>query len=200
MVGIHLRMFKENDYILINKWRHDPEIQHLVSAPYKYVSLEIEKEWVKAKMSNNKSDIYLAICIKENEDTEKMIGYTSINSIDYINRKAELGGILIGEKKYHNGIVVYNVGLKTLELAFDHLNLNRLSAACLTEHFTSKVQILARGFKLEGTYREAIFKDGTYHDQYTFGILKHEFDSLRLEGYYKFNNYLKVITELSKNK
>lgn len=197
MTKVYLRMFQQEDYLLINKWRQDNDIQSLVSAPFRYVSLEIEKQWVISKMSNNKNDIYLAICVKDKDEQEKMIGYTSINDIDYVNRKAHLGGILIGEKKYHNGVVVYQVGLKMLELAFDHLNLNRLSAACLVEHNTSTIQIQARGFQLEGTYKQSIFKEGKYHDQYTFGILKEDFDKKRIEGFYKFNEYLNRIAQLS---
>lgn len=200
MEEVYLRMFREDDYILINKWRHDIDIQRLVSAPYRYVSLEIEKQWVASKMSSNKTDVYLAICVKSEEMQEQMVGYTSINDIDYVNRKAHLGGILIGEKKYHNGVVVYQAGLKMLELAFDHLNLNRLSASCLVEHKTSTIQIQARGFKLEGMYKQAIFKDGMYHDQYIFGILKEDFVKMREEGYYKFNTYMNRIVQLSTNK
>lgn len=200
MKEVYLRMFKEDDYILINKWRQDVDIQRLVSAPYRYVSLEIEKQWVASKMLSNKTDIYLAICVKDEEEQERMVGYTSINDIDYVSRKAHLGGILIGEKKYHNGVVVYQTGLKMLELAFEHLNLNRLSASCLVEHITSVIQIQARGFKLEGTLKQAIFKDGIYHDQNIYGILKEDFMKMKLEGYYNFNTYLNRIAQLNTNK
>lgn len=44
---IFLRGFELEDYILINKWRNDPEIQNLLSGNFRYVSSEIEKEWVK---------------------------------------------------------------------------------------------------------------------------------------------------------
>lgn len=198
MAEVYLRMFNENDYIQLYKWRNDPDIQRLVSGPFKYVSLEMEKEWVKSKMLSNRVDIYLAICVIGKDGNEQMIGYTSINGIDNACKKAELGGILIGEKKYHNGVIVYQVGLKTLELAFDHLGLNRLSNSCLAEHTTSVTQILARGFQLEGTLRKSVFKNGCFHDQYIFSILKEEFDTLRTEGYYNFNNYLNRISQLSK--
>ncbi len=70
--SIYLRGFKEEDTVIINRWRNDPEIQKLVSSSFKYVSEAIEREWVKSKMSNNRTDIYLAICLRE---TDEMIGY-----------------------------------------------------------------------------------------------------------------------------
>ena len=79
---IFLRGFELEDYILINKWRNDPEIQNLLSGNFRYVSSEIEKEWVKQKMMNNTKELYLAICLAEGGC--EMIGYTSINNIDYI--------------------------------------------------------------------------------------------------------------------
>ena len=84
--SIFLRGFEIEDALLINKWRNDFEIQKLVSTSFKYVSLEIEKEWVKSKMMDNRKDIYLAICL--NDDSRKMVGYVSVNNIDYLNRTA----------------------------------------------------------------------------------------------------------------
>ena len=72
---IFLRGFELEDYILINKWRNDPEIQNLLSGNFRYVSSEIEKEWVKQKMMNNTKELYLAICLAEGGC--EMIGYTS---------------------------------------------------------------------------------------------------------------------------
>ena len=75
MDKIFLRGFQIEDHLLINKWRNDSEIQKLVSTSFKYVSLEIEKEWVKQKMMDNRKDIYLAICL--NNASQQMIGYAS---------------------------------------------------------------------------------------------------------------------------
>lgn len=41
-------------------------------------------------MMDNRKDIYLAICL--NDDSRKMVGYVSVNNIDYLNRTAVGGG------------------------------------------------------------------------------------------------------------
>ena len=138
---IFLRGFELEDYILINKWRNDPEIQNLLSGNFRYVSSEIEKEWVKQKMMNNTKELYLAICLAEGGC--EMIGYTSINNIDYINRCAHGGGIINGNRQYRDGEIRYEVGKMIRELVFDHMNLNRFTGACLAEHKTSKIMMEA---------------------------------------------------------
>lgn len=187
--SIYLRGFKEEDYIIINKWRNDPVLQQLTSTSFKYVSEAIEKEWVKQVMMDNRRNIYLAICLKDNDE---IIGYTSLNNIDYINRSVEGGGILI-DKNHQNGIERYEVGILIRELVFDHLNLNRLEARCLVEHKVSHVTIEASGFIKEGLLRDSVFKNGCYHDQYIFSLLREDYYKLLDEGYFNFREYIKRI-------
>jgi RimJ/RimL family protein N-acetyltransferase len=70
--SIFLRAFESGDYLLINKWRNDPDVQRMTGGLIKFVSSEMEKEWVHNKMLNNSKDIYLAICL--NDESQKMIG------------------------------------------------------------------------------------------------------------------------------
>ena len=195
--SIFLRGFELEDALLINKWRNDPEIQKLVSNSFKYVSLEIEKEWVKSKMLDNRKDIYLAICL--NDDSRKMVGYVSVNNIDYINRCAVGGGIVIGDKQYQDGEIKYEVGVKIRELVFDHLNMNRFTGGCLVEHKISRIMMEACGYKLEGVKRQAIYKDGTYHDQMIYSLLREEYYQLLNEQQYSFMAFAKRIKMLKKN-
>ena len=195
MDRITLRAFQTDDYILINKWRNDPEIQRLVSTSFKYVSLEIEKEWVRQKMMDNRNDIYLAICL--NDDSRQMIGYTSLNNIDYINRAVVSGGIVIADKEYQDGAIRFEVGVKIRELAFMHLNMNRLTAACIKEHFVSRVTIEASGYEYEGCRRQAIFKNGSYHDQFCYSLLRDEYLKKLNEGYYSLREYAKRVKNIS---
>ena len=68
---IFLRGFEPEDYILINQWRNDPEMQKLLSGNFRYVSLEMEREWVRQKMMNNTKEIYLSVCL--NDESRRMV-------------------------------------------------------------------------------------------------------------------------------
>lgn len=198
MDKIFLRGFELDDAFVINRWRNDPDIQKLVSSSFRYVSLEIEKEWVKAKMLNNRTEIYLAICL--NDDTKKMIGYVSINNIDYINRSADGGGIVIGEKLYQDGEIKHEVGVKVRELVFDHLNLNRLTGSCLAEHKVSRIMMEACGYNLEGIRRQAIYKNGIYHDQFVYSLLRDEYYNLLRNNQYTLLAFAKRVKKIKENK
>lgn len=196
MDKIFLRGFQLEDAVLINKWRNDPEIQKLVSSSFRYVSLEIEKEWVRSKMLDNRKDIYLSICL--NDDDKQMIGYVSVNNIDYINRSADGGGIVIGEKKYQDGEIKHEVGLKIRELVFDHLNLNRFTGSCLAEHRISRLMMEASGYQLEGVKRQAVFKNGRFHDQLLYALLREDYYDLMDKGQYTLLAFAKRIKDLKK--
>lgn len=191
---IYLRGFREDDYKQINIWRNDPMIQRLVSTSFKYVSESIEHEWVKSKMMDNQKDIYLAVCLKT---SEKMIGYVSVNSINYINRSAEGGGIVL-EKAYQDGLVRYEVGLLIRELVFSHLNLNRFEGRCLVEHTTSCIIMEATGYKREGTLRHAIYKNGKYCDQYIYSLLREDYYEWLNSGKYSLSYFAKMVRNLKK--
>lgn len=194
--SVFLRAFNESDYILINEWRNDRDIQSLTGGAFRYVSLEMEREWVCKLMMNNTNNIYLAICLKDKPD--KMVGYTSINSIDYIHRSAHCGGILIGNKDSRDGIVKFEASCLIREHVFEDMNFHRLTAACLSEHLTSKITIEAAGYTLEGIKRDAIFKAGKYHDLLMYSILEDEYKMYKESHLYEIRNYIKRIIALKK--
>ncbi len=191
---IYLRGFKEEDYKQINLWRNDPEIQSLVSTSFKYVSEAIEREWVRSKMLDNRRDIYLAICLKE---SDTMIGYVSVNGIDYLNRSAEGGGIVL-DRAYQDGIARYEVGVLIRELVFDHLNINRYEGRCLVEHTASRIIMEATGYKLEGILRQSIYKEGCYHDQCVYSLLREDYYEWKESGKYAFSYFARQVRKLKK--
>ena len=193
--SIYLRGFNEDDYRQINVWRNDRDIQRLVSTSFKYVSEAIEREWVKNKMLDNRRDIYLAICRKEND---KMIGYVSINSIDYINRSAYGGGIIL-DKEYQDGIARYEVGILIRQLVFDDLNINRYEGRCLVEHVSSRIIMEATGYQLEGIIRESVYKDGKYHDQCVYSLLRKDYYEWCKIGKYSLSSFARLVRKLKKN-
>lgn len=174
--SVILRPFEIDDHILINKWRNDPDIQRLVCNQYRYVSLEMEKQWVQSKMMNNREDIYLAICL--NDETRKMIGYCSINNIDYINRSAFGGGIVIGDKEERNSSYIIDAGLQTMYHVFYNLSLHRSGGSCMDIHYESQMMMEMMGMHLDGIKRDALLKFGEFHDIYEYSILDTEFKEL----------------------
>lgn len=194
MDNIFLRAFEPNDYLIINKWRNDYHLQKYTAGNFRYVSPEIEKEWVRNKMMDNTKNIYWAICL--NDESKRMIGYASINNIDYINRTVEGGGMLIGERDCQDGISIFEATIKILDFAFNHLNMNRFSGGCIPENPFTPFYHSAFGFTKEGVKRDAIYKEGKYHDIIIYSLLKREYNTMVSNGDYNLNKLISRFAKL----
>lgn len=196
--SIFLRAFELGDHIIINKWRNDPNIQKFTGGLIKFVSSEMEKEWVNNKMMHNDKDLYLAICL--NDDTKNMIGYISLNNIDHLNKTADAGGTVIGEKEFQDGYAIFEALKILLDYAFYQLNMNRLTASCLPSHFLAPYSLRAFGFQKEGTMREVIYKHGAYQDMDLYSLLRKDFDEIAEQDGFKIMSIIKRCKNYSKNR
>lgn len=190
---IYLRLFEPSDYELTYLWHSDPYIQKMICAPRRVISREIEKNWVLSKSTNNIKDIYLAICLKEND---QMIGWYSINNIDYQNRKCHLGGVVIGEKQYRDGVAHREAGKLATEYVFNQLNMHKATGSCLSTHIMSRASMEAGGWHFDGVERDAFFKDGQYHTICHYSILEDEYKNS--PKYDSEIEYAKKIVEISR--
>ena len=169
---VYLRLFEPEDYEKTYQWHNDFDIQKSTCGPIRFVSKEIEKSWVLSKATNNQQDIYLAICLIENG---QMIGWYSISDIDYHNRKCHCSGVVIGDKRYRDGEAYLEAGRLAFGYIVYEMNMNRISGSCLREHILSRANMEAGFWTLEGIERQAIFKNGQYHDICHYSILRDEY-------------------------
>lgn len=191
---IYLRLFEESDFENTYLWRNDFELQVMTAGPIRFVSKEIEKEWVVSKSKSNAKELYLAICAKENG---KMIGYYSVTDIDLLNRSCHCGGILIGDKDYRDGVAYLEVHHLVHRFLFQQLNMHRISGACLREHIISRAHMEASNWKLEGIKRDAIFKNGCYHDIFEYSLLDCEYQQF-IQNPISQADYIKRFVAISK--
>lgn len=180
---VYLRAFELDDYKLINMWRKDEEDYKLVAGNKYFVSSEKDKKWVEEKIFNDAKDIYLAICIKENDE---MIGYLSIKNIDWRNSKAEWGGITIGERQHRGKGYSLEAAYLMLEHVFCELGLNRFYGYWLEANKGSIIMGKKLGFKQEGVLRDFVYKGNKFNSVLLMSILKEEFKTLKDK--YKSNN------------
>lgn len=194
--SIKFRALREDDCILINKWRQDEEIQRLIGHYYRFISLEMEREWVKKVMMDNTNNIYLAICL--NDGTEQMIGYTSLNNINYHDRTAVTGGLVFGEKDYRDGVTLIDYYLMIFDYAFNQLNMNRLYGYCLEAHKTTIRMACMMGHEIEGISRQGIFKNGEYHNLVNLAILKEDYLKIFNSGGYTLKEITKRLSKIKR--
>ena len=91
----------------------------------------------------------------------EIIGFASMNDIDPVSRSAE--GRFLGLRADAGGIWVYADILHTMaRFGFTKLNLNRLTVRNYEDHHAVNALYKKGGFVLEGTAREAVWRDGRY--------------------------------------
>ncbi len=192
---IYLRLMEPQDYEITYNWRNDYNIQKMTCGPVRFISKEMEKEWANNRSKDNTSNIYISICAITDD---RMIGYMSINEINYINRSCLGGGIVIGDKEYRDGTAYIEAELMEYDYVFNQLNMNRFYAECLDAHIFSRSSLLAMNFTQEGRKRQAIYKNGRYYDVLFFALLREDYFDYLNKGGYNTGNIIKQTARYAK--
>ncbi len=170
---VRLRPIERDDLPRYVEWFADPEVRrHL--ALYLPFSLAQEERWFENLLERleRREDVVLAIETAEGVH----IGNVGLHRIDWRNRNAELG-IAIGERSYWNQGYGTDAIRTLLGLAFREMNLHRVFLRVDADNARGIRCYEKAGFRREGVLREAVFKEGAYHDQYIMSILQSEFEA-----------------------
>lgn len=107
----------------------------------------------------------------ESDDYSEYIGTISINSIDWISRRAEIG-YMIGDKNYWGvGIASEMVKLIT-DYGIDRINMNKIEAGVISGNIGSIKVLEKNGFRKYGTIPSEYFLEGEYLDSDRFYLLQ----------------------------
>ncbi len=102
------------------------------------------------------------------------VGWMGLQRWDRENRSANLGYVL-AERFWGQGYAS-EAARALLEWAFDAMDLNRVAAQTDTRNVASARVLEKLGFVREGTLRENVIVDGEVSDDWTFGLLRREWD------------------------
>lgn len=173
---IYLRALEPEDYIQISAWRQDDEISRLYGGNFFFVSAYRDKNWVIEKINDDRTNIYLAICLQEDD---RMIGLTSINNIDLRNQKAEWGGTTIGDKTLWGKGYASEAAKLMLSVLFDQYPIHKCIGYCLEEHTVTIRMMNSLGFTRDGILRDDVYKNGEFKTKFMYSILRSEFEAIR---------------------
>ena len=170
---IRLRAPEREDIPLFLKWFNDPEVT-ITLFNYLPLSLVEEENWFDEMIKSPAEEHPLTIEVKE-KNSWKAVGNTAFITINWIARSAEIG-IAIGEKDYWNQGYGTEAMKLMLKHGFETLNLNRIY---LRVYEFNKRGIRAyekTGFVHEGCMRQALHKQGRYHDVLFMSVLREEWE------------------------
>ena len=140
-------------------------------------TFEDAKKWLEGCMGDHETYKFWAVCTNDIE--KRIVGWISLSQIDRDNHCACHHGIVIGDKDYRDGTVMFEAMLLSMDYAFNILHLHRLYGSCLSEHKTSPHMLNSLGFNLEGTQKDAVYRNGRYYDVLDYAMLNEEY--LRLD-------------------
>ncbi len=170
-----LRPLKRSDVTNFLKWFNDPEvIQYL--AMYLPLTEMSEEKWIEDAASRIQAgtNVYFVIEVIEG-DGSKPVGTTGLHGINLKDHNATFG-IAIGEKDYWSSGYGTEATQLILDYGFQQLNLHRIASSAFAFNERSIRLHKKVGFKEEGRQREAIYKNGRFHDHVMFGILRDEWE------------------------
>lgn len=167
---VKLRAYTSQDTEQALAFVNDPELKYYLMPGVPFpLTLNDEKKFIEG-MSAFKENYSFAI---ETLDGE-YIGGCGVNSVDWKNSKTVVG-IFIGDKNYWGK----GYGTEAMELLvafiFNEMNLNRIELNVYSFNERAIKSYEKCGFKREGVLREALYKQGKYHDEVVMSILKSEY-------------------------
>jgi len=125
------------------------------------------------KFSKNNSTIRLII---EEKCSHESIEMTGLWDIDWKNRNAYTGIILLNDKKHRNKGCGKDAVMTIMKYAFEELNLKILDGDIIRYNVPSLDLYIERcGWEKEGIRRQHMFRNNMYFDRILIGILKKEY-------------------------
>jgi RimJ/RimL family protein N-acetyltransferase len=195
---VYFRAIEPEDAEYIYMWMNDHEMMRDAVGMPRPKSMQECREWAISASKHNPFNYSFAICT--NDKSNKIIGYTTLTNIHFINSSVETGAIVIGDRNYRDGITWIESVLYLHYFAFEILHLNRLYGSHLLSQKVSDSITDLFFWQHEGILRQAVYKNGKYHDLSSEALLKDEYFKHKNNGEYTVSSVLERLKVLRKNK
>jgi RimJ/RimL family protein N-acetyltransferase len=165
---IFLRELERTDLATLTRWRSDHGLVDLLGGSFRHVGSEADARWFDGYVASRSNNIRLAVCAGE---TAQMVGVVYLLGIDWINRSAEFS-IQIGELSAQGRGIGEQATRLALRHAFGDLNLRRIHLTVLATNARARSLYEKAGFREEGVFRAAAYKNGEYIDLVAMALLR----------------------------
>lgn len=165
--NLYFRPIEERDLEKIRKMRNDPTTWMNLT-DITLLDPVAQKEWYLSLPKQYSHRRYYTVCKGKNN----FIGIIRMDEIDWVNRSIRVGcDVMINLRGRGYGKLIMEMIKK---YCFEYLNMHRLWL-CVVEFNQQARHIYEKvGFKMEGRYRKAIYRDGKYYDYIIMSLLKEE--------------------------
>ncbi len=123
-----------------------------------------------ANEENSKIYIYKVVL----DETNETIGHISLNNIDFKNRSAGIGKVLIGDARLRGKGIGQKMVIESLKIAFDNLSLHRVGLGVFALNEPAIESYEKVGFVKEGLLRDFRKMEDGYWSLWRMSILENE--------------------------
>ncbi|MEM9457418.1 MAG: GNAT family protein [Myxococcota bacterium] len=163
---LELTGFAREDAETLAAFMRDPALIRL-SDPGPLDYPDPEEIWRELSEAN-KSKEQCVFAIRSRED-RRLLGWAELDNIDLLHQNACIGLGLGDPGERGKGSGSEALGL-LLAYAFRELNLHRIEARVFAYNEAS-LRLASKQFSLEGIRREAVRRDGRWHDEHIYALL-----------------------------
>lgn len=168
-----LRAMEEDDLEKIRKQTNTAEFERMIVGWTLPLSAKDQKEWFQSYKNSMDTIRYIIETVEDGA-----VGMMGIGKIDWKNGIANDLGMRIFKNEHRSKGLATDGWMSLLRYIFDELRLNRVNASALTYNAASLRVLEKVGFKIEGTQRQAVYKNGKYHDIIMLGCVKEDYIEL----------------------
>jgi RimJ/RimL family protein N-acetyltransferase len=172
LVGPRLRLtaFTPADVAAVARWGEDADYTRQLSAEPAYPKTESQwNEWMREGQGGKTNFLFAARLLA----TDSLIGFVELGDVLWTHRQAWLA-IGIGEKAYQDQGYGGEAVALALDFAFQELNLHRVQLTVFSYNTRAIALYRKMGFTHEGTFRQALLRQGQWYDMHLYGILDSE--------------------------
>ena len=167
---VRLTALTQDDLPTIARWHEDSEFQRLYDARPARPKSEAELgRWLE-ELQNESNTIAFAV---RPIDGDEIIGTIELDGILWVHGVCGIG-IAIGDRANWGKGYGSDAMRLALALAFDELNLHRVTATVFSYNERSIALLEKLGFQREGVYREFLQRGGRRYDMLLYGLLNRE--------------------------
>lgn len=164
--GVELRRHDRANYPLYARWYGDEEVWRLTSWAAEPMQRGAVERLFEDRERSSLDDSFAVHW----EGEDKPVGVVSLANINRANSSADLSVIVGDEKDRDRGLGTEAIRL-LLDYAFEELGLNRVGLSVFDFNETAIHAYEKLGFEEEGRLRQAIWRDGDFHDAILMSIL-----------------------------
>ncbi len=160
------------------EWLNDWEVNSFLAPGVPAsMNLEDETDWFERRRQDKNSMVFAILALPERQ----LIGNCGLHDLDWKNRKAVFG-IFIGDKNYWSKGYGTDATRTLVRFAFQQLGLNRVQLEVYDFNPRAQRAYEKAGFRRDGILRQALYRDGKFHDIYLMSILREEWDASEPAG------------------